>query len=538
MTAQTRRLIRLLDRGYYPAEIPPPFSTRRFSDVRVSLAAPNGYAGSTTYFDGATFRGALRKFGVVNPVNYMLLSRFIAANWTSIKATYDLSSCSGARPKFSTQRATGRAVHSASLAAKRSGQAHLASMYPVILSVDINRFYGSIYTHSIPWAALGKTQAKTMYANNTLNTHWSNELDRLARNCNQRQTIGLAIGPDTSRIISEMILSRLDFELTNLGNLRSRQVYHNIDDYQIGCLDVSAAENAQSLFVRALAKYELRINDFKTSIDHGLQYRPSNFQRFFDILSNVSGRNFVEHFFEILYQLDHSYPQLNVIGYALKRFARILARNPEKNLVREYLQRLLFAAPHQARWILPLLLGFYRHQGLQSDGRRLIRWGLQTCARRNDAGSLVWYLYAALFLDMNLTNSDCVICIGLENPLIDLMLFHGRNKGIFSFSLSLLRTRYLTSVFSSDSWIVLYEVENKGWDTFRSFSKIGTTADPNNLYSHLQAKNVEFYITDATYFAVEAFTGWNLRQADFAEERNAPGPFDFREILGDVENYE
>ena len=54
-------------------------------------------------------------------------------------------------------------------------------------------------------------------AERTLPNHWSADLDRLTRNCNQRQTVGIAIGPDTSRIISELILSRVDAELTSAG---------------------------------------------------------------------------------------------------------------------------------------------------------------------------------------------------------------------------------------------------------------------------------------------------------------------------------
>lgn len=538
MTSESTRFTRLLDRGFYPAELPPPFATRNFSSVRATFSPPNGYAGSTLFFEGATFRGHLRRFGVINPANYFILSRFIAQNWSAIAKTFDLSTCSGARPKFPPKSAVGRAIHSASIANKRKGQAHLASTYPVILSLDINRYYGSIYTHSIPWAVLGKEVAKTMFANGTITSHWSSLLDRFTRNCNQRQTIGLPIGPDTSRVISEMLLSRLDAELTAPGNgIGSTQIYHNIDDYQFGCFDVQAAENAQSRFVRTINRYELRLNDFKTSVDHGLDFHPANFQRFFDVLADVSGRNFVEHFFEILYQIDARYPDVNVIGYALKRFSRSLATNPEKDLVREYLQRLIFAAPHQARWIFPLLLGFYKGKILTPEIRRLIHWGIDVCSRRNDVGSLLWYLYAALFLDVRLNGSQCGTCIGVGNCLVDLMLFHGRDKGIFKFNVGRMRTRYLTSPLSSDAWLPLYEIGRRNWDGSPAFSKIGTTGDPNGLYAHLMAQNVEFYLADDIYFGVEAFEGWRLNQADFDGPPVINWAFDIDEWAAEDEFY-
>ena len=545
MTSARTRLIRLLDRGFYPVELPPPFKTRNYSQAQTSLTPPNGYYGSTTFFDGATFRGPLRTFGVINPVSYLLLSRFIADNWTNIVSVYRQSGCSGSRPKFPPLGADGRAIEMASLASKRQSQRHLASAYPVILGLDINRFYGSIYTHSIPWSVLDKEAAKQRHRAGTLSGHWSDSLDRLVRNCNQRQTVGLAIGPDTSRIVSELLLSRLDVELTATGSgLTSSQIYHNIDDYQIGCPGVGEAEDAQSRFVRTVSRYELRLNDFKTSVDHGISFAPSNFQRHFDTLGDQHGRNFVEHFFEILYSQVPDHPNTNVVGYALKRFARRLARNPERDLVREYLQRLIFAAPHQARWILPLLLGIYRFQGVNSEVRRLISWGVETCARRNDVGSLLWYLYAAIFLRIRLTAALCSQCFGMSNEMVDLVLFHGRDESLFSFSLADMRRRYRSNDLKSSAWLPIYEVGRRGWDSSPSFAKIGTGDDAGGLYEHLRLQNVEFYITDPERFNVEAFEGWRLTEEIFEEDEDEDGgsgdwDYNFTQFHGGgFENYD
>jgi hypothetical protein len=523
MTSSRTRLIRLLDRGFYPVELPPPFRTRNFSTVRSSLSPPSGYSGSTTFYDGATFRGPLRSFGVINPANYLLLSGFISENWNAISSVFELSRCSGTRPTFPALSADGRAIETGSLANKRGSQRHLAGGYPVILGLDINRFYGSIYTHSIPWAVLGKQEAKKRHRNSSLQGHWSDTLDKLVRNCNQRQTVGIPIGPDTSRIISELILSRIDTELTSVGSgLVSPQIYHNIDDYQIGCMGLGDSENAQSRFVRTISRYELRLNDFKTSVDHGLSFTPSNFQRHFDYLSQQRGRDFVEHFFEILYSQIALHPNTNVLGYAVKRFARKLARNTERGLVREYLQRLIYAAPHQARWVLPVLLGIYRSAGPDPEMRRIIGWGIETCVRRNDVGSLLWFLYAAIFLSIRITSALCNLCVGMSNELLDLALYHGRNAGLFSFNLSEMRIRYQDSDFKSSGWLPIYEVGRREWDTSASFAKIGTTDDTDNLYQHLRDQGVEFYVTDQDHFDVASFSGWRLSQADFESHHDDP----------------
>jgi hypothetical protein len=422
---------------------------------------------------------------------------------------------------------------------KRKRQQHLASVFPVILNLDVNRFYGSIYTHAIPWAVLGKDTAKAMYRAKTLRGHWSDTLDVLVRGCNQTQTIGIPIGPDTSRIISEIILSRIDEELTAAGSgVRSTQIYHAIDDYQFGVISQKDAEDTESRFVRIIGKYGLKLNDFKKSVQYGISFRPSNFQRRFDLLKDHD-KNFVETFFEILYDLVDKHPDANVIGYAMKRFARVLASSPQQTLVQEYLQRLLYAAPHQARFILPLLLGIYRRDGTDSDTNRIIKWGVEISARRNDVGNLLWFLYSSIFIRCRLGSSLCVQCLSTENELVDLVMFHGRSEGLFSIDLGSLRARYQNAEFGSSAWLPLYEVERRGWDIHSTFRKIGTTDDPGSYYNNLRSISCEFYVTDGNVFSVEAFDGWNLSEDSF-RIRNL-NTFDFDEFWthdNEMENYE
>ena len=526
MPTSSTRLTRLLDRGFYPAELPPPFQTRGFSKVRKTFSPPSNYSGSTTFFDGATFRGALREFGVINPASYFLLADFIAKNWDNIADIYRLSSSSGAQPKFPAVSSPGRAIRVATLIAKHRSLRHLASSFPIILSLDINRFYGSIYTHSLPWAALGKEEAKRRFRNQSLNGHWSDTLDTLTRNCNQRQTVGVPIGPDTSRIISELVLSTIDAELTVPGSNRigSGQIFYNIDDYQIGAFESSKIEDAQSRFVRTIGKYGLRLNDFKTSVGQGFKFPPSNFQVSFDVLTTSSDRKYIENFFELLYSLVELHPDSNVLGYALKRFASSLATNPERNLIREYLQRLIFAAPHQARWIFPLLLSTYRKIGNSTDVRKMIIWGAETCARRNDVGSLLWFLYSAIFLGVKFDRSICDQCIGMSNELVDLVLFHGRYLGLFAFSIGELRKRYSGADFQSPGWLPLYEIGRRGWDTSSAFSKLGGSDDHKGLYDHLRTNHVEFYVTDTELYTTSAFKDWQLKPDKVEGESSSTAP--------------
>ncbi|RMB12722.1 RNA-directed DNA polymerase [Eilatimonas milleporae] len=535
VSAADKRYASLLDNGFYPAELPPVFKTNSFSAASDSVLAkigtsnkakPDNYAGSTTFYDGATFRGHLRTFGIINPINYMLVSKLIANKWASIQKTFKLSKVSGARPSFSTKDKSERSIQSSTLSKKSDRLQNLAACYPVVLNLDINRFYGSIYTHSIPWAVLGKAEAKLRYSKGTLKGHWSDKLDTLVRNCNQRQTVGIPIGPDTSRIVSELLLSRIDVELCAKGTgLTASQIYHSIDDYQVGVFYPHEAEQAQSLFQRVVHRYEMRINDFKTGVSSGIEFGPSVFQRHFDVLKSQKGQPFIEHLFELIYSLAPRYPNINIIGYALKSFRYRLANHNTHQLAKQYLQRLTYASPHEARWTLPLLLGIYSAQGKETDTRRFIQWGIEVSARRNDVLNLLWFLYAALYLRIKLDKSVCFACIELSNHLVDLMLIHGKHEKLFPVEMSAIKQRYLPSDFNSPAWIVLYEVSRHGWNTSPSFSKAGTVDDPDGLYLELQSQGVEFY--QSHRFSVDAFSGWHLTDAHFTPEQPELEPWEY-----------
>ena len=82
-----------------------------------------------------------------------------------------------------------------------------------MVKADISKCFPSIYTHSIPWAIHGKATAKK---NRDLMLE-GNLLDRSCQILADSQTNGLAIGPHSSNVISEIILTKIDVTLLKKG---------------------------------------------------------------------------------------------------------------------------------------------------------------------------------------------------------------------------------------------------------------------------------------------------------------------------------
>lgn len=101
--------------------------------------------------------------------------------------------------------------------------------YDAMVQIDVNKCFDSIYTHSMPWAILGKEQTK--FSLNDSRGTFGGKFDALMQRLNHQETNGIVIGPEFSRIFAEIILQSVDVELQ--AKLAKRdQLVHKVD-YEI-----------------------------------------------------------------------------------------------------------------------------------------------------------------------------------------------------------------------------------------------------------------------------------------------------------------
>lgn len=132
-----------------------------------------------------------------------------------------------------------------------------ASKY--IVKADISTCFPSIYSHSIPWALVGKEVAKANCKDDSL---WYNKIDAACSTLKNGETHGLLIGPHASNLLSEIILTKVDKKLYDAGY----RYYRSIDDYE--CY-VETYERAQCFLhdlEGVLREFDLLLNHKKTAI--------------------------------------------------------------------------------------------------------------------------------------------------------------------------------------------------------------------------------------------------------------------------------
>lgn len=265
------RLKRLLEAGHLPEELPPPFVSHPLGRYRKHLLTK--WAAEPTFkdfqsrpepFSVPRYGTSRRRIVVVNPINHFKVSRLIADNWKEVKKHISQSKITEFRPIIDASG--NRSIFPIDFSRVDGRILEILSQYDNAFQTDVTRFYASIYTHSISWALYGKGWVKSNLKQHAFTSSFGNRLDAAVRHGQENQSIGIPIGPDTSRIISEIIAVGLEKELANeLSALAHRSVRY-VDDLIMGFDSKESVDKVVSALEAAMSHYELDINISKTKV--------------------------------------------------------------------------------------------------------------------------------------------------------------------------------------------------------------------------------------------------------------------------------
>lgn len=322
-----QRLLALLGAGYFPDELPPPFTTASFAKFRKAIGAawsaiPGDYPRSVAeLFSVPRAKGFRRDLSIVNPIAQYHVAKLIADDWVAIRK--HLRSCNFGATPLDIMGDRQRAVAAPDFRLIALRHAEISASYDHILVADISRFYGTLYTHAIPWAIHSKAWSKQHLNTPPYNDSLGAKLDRAVRKGNDNQTIGIPVGPDSSRIISEIVAVSVDAELRNKLNLSPQSTLRNVDDWYIGFDTPGQAEDAIATIAAACRTFQLEIHPDKTSSSHAGDVVEAIWptalrQATFASTAYGQGRD-IDHFFALAFDFARDDPSQNVLDFAIKR---------------------------------------------------------------------------------------------------------------------------------------------------------------------------------------------------------------------------
>lgn len=326
----------LVGYGLVGEKLPPVFSSESFLKLckrkRHNFGVNKEGHGFITY-RYAQNHHSYRLFGIPNPMAHELLCAEIRDHWEEIKKYFEKVTQMQhhkvsrlhlrKRPKkkflfemnYKNWKVDGEPVPRMLLGAR------------FCVLTDISKCFPSIYTHAVEWALAGKESVKERRRQN-IGGGWEEEIDKRLRCMTNNETHGILIGPHVSNLISEMVLCRIDSELSEKWNY-----VRYIDDIECYVSTRDDAENFIRDFDRSLSKYGLSRNTSKTKIlDLPKSLQPSWVRALKRYPLPKEGEllpySVASAFMDYVIDLEHQEDNLAVFNYAMKIISR--RRVPKK----------------------------------------------------------------------------------------------------------------------------------------------------------------------------------------------------------------
>lgn len=483
----------LIRRGYFPKELPPAFETVSFADALGNILPLldnfEKKSSSCAYFSMPKIRHARRNIGVPNPLHQLRLSKVIADNWCELDHFMRQSRISLSTPQVDNtlKRAL---VRSKSWDEVSLQKCICSSAARFMVRVDLSRFYSTLYTHSIAWALHTKEEARRRQLDETL---VGVALDMKVRNTQEKQTLGIPVGPDTSDVIAEILAAAIDqriqAEIPNLTGIRY------VDDYFLYFPTRSEAEQSLKILARSIAYFNLELNDLKTSI-HELPDVPEPVWKA-DLRSFVIRQEREQldllAFFSKAYDYAIKYPGNNVLKYALRCSKDHLVPREHWQLYESFLLSCLVAEPSLAPTVA-VIFREYSERDYTFDSQKLAESLSTICDAHSNLGhgfEVAWSLWFCKLFSVSLPERILQKVSQIEDSVIALIALDLRERGLVNnLDTQLWERRMDGNELYSNNWMLAYEAYISGWLPSRDGADyIG--GDP--FFATLRDNKVQFY---------------------------------------------
>lgn len=506
----------LLKNGYFPQQMPPPFTTAKFAQYRrVLFRALNPYEkkGKNTVCSVPTTNGERfsqartghrrRPLTISHPISQICIAKEISDNWREISSQQRKSRLSVSKTKISEFGK--RATALPKLSDLRNMRLEMSAGYQFILVSDALQFFPTTYTHSIPWALHTKSIAKKnrSYGVGALT---GNNLDYWVRQGQSGQTIGIPIGPDTSHIISEIIGTAIHLQIReDLGAWPAG--YRNVDDFFLCFSSLQEAEKALAAIVSGLAEFELQINPDKTRIVPVAEYRDEDWvhrleQKDINNVWDLGGdqastqRKQIVDFFEYVLELAMQYDDESVIKFALKKTTTCIIHEDNWKLYSAYVARFATVYPNNIE-TASLIFITYKSMGYSLDVsviERIVNATICHHAPINHHSEVSWSLWLAKEFNIRLPVATVNALGNTRSSICALLALHMENLGLLQRRLN---KDYWRPLMSQDGlmgphWLLVYQAARLGW-----IPAPKTLLRSKAFFREMDNRNIDFYDVQA-----------------------------------------
>ncbi len=440
---------------------------------------------------------------IPNPLHQGKLADAIANNYSEIEKIFEKSNLSTTKPKLEEGISQGRrAVKHDNFGVFKELCIVNSFKYSIQLKTDIAKFYPSIYTHSIPWVTFG---GKEVYKRNRamrngspskINAIYGDDIDNRFMWCQNQQTMGIPVGPDTSFIAAEIIACHIDLLFENKLNKKNIDFigYRYYDDFSLYFNSELDAQIALTELKSILNEFELRINDDKTTISNSHNELESDWalaiKSFYFRPSEKDQKEDIWNFFSIAFKFLEKFPNESVLRLAVNKFNYVRIEKHNWDFFESLVFRLGLTDTGALQKISKLLISYknlVNRPKLKSFCFEVI---LRHAEKKHDY-EMTWALW--LLNEFNIQPIKDIFEIVFESKcsfacIIALDLL-SRNNRIRTFDYSSLTSSLITENLNNRSWLLVYEAVYKGWVP----GVLPAVITDHFYFDLIKSKNIHFY---------------------------------------------
>lgn len=476
----------LLRRGYFPSELPPLFNTETLANAVISaqqslpacMTKDKATRTQPSNHNLARVGGLRRRLSVPNPVNFYRLARVFDINQVVLETKWAESPFSHTTPSLANAGSRAISPKNPDRATPRA-MTRVGTRY--LLKADISQFYPSIYTHTIPWVLHTKATAKAGQQDMGLA---GNVLDKELQACQHGQTKGIAIGPDTSLGIAELLLSPIDRRMNEECDIKGGVRF--IDDMEFSFIRLANAEKALATLEALLHEYELQLNGNKTkiialpdSIDslHATELRP------YIPKDETNSRTQWTDYFNRAFDLAKVHPEDGVLRYAVAALQSVKISSKTWQLAQSLLWQSIALDPGCLRFVIDVLwTNIHVGTSLSLDESMAVDALdslISTSAPVGHGSEVVWSLWAAMLFNLDLSTTSWGAITKMDDSFVAVAACVANQHNPFAEALiSPLWLSWLEEgCFDQGHWLFAYEAYRNGWlENAAATAKLDTVA--------------------------------------------------------------
>lgn len=511
---------------FFAEAVPPCFTSKGIADniqkilQEIKAAASevsNSKKNTTSPIELSTYKNGIsrRVLSIPNPEAFLRLVKLISENWAEIQKYADsenslspITYMRSYRESILLEEINNEAIREANQAKSEfvEGQKNCirtAIGFQYQLKVDIANCYQSMYTHSVTWAICGKKEAKRLLRMDKaqrqqepalLQSAYSlgDRMDAFMRFQKNNETNGIVVGPFTSRIFSEVILSALDRLLREKDFIFRRYV----DDYKFYFRSESEASESVKNIERILSEYNLNLNLAKTEITRFPYEQISSIKQSFDSAVERDGIFGVLNAAALFYKSGEK----GAYKYAFKYIRNRQLKIGDFSLVFPLLINIMIINPKYGKYVVQFMK---KNKSVidTEEMQKLINKELKTSLRLQLQQETLLFIYMIRDLEFDVEACNILSIIQSENDLaiiiaLDIWIHH--NKKVLrtrteaheiSLAVNELAKSLSFEKYDGNRWLLLYEAEAHSLFP----NGVYTPIEKPSFFTLLRQKGIDFY---------------------------------------------